>query len=48
MILITKYVYTNEFKNQIIMNDKYRIRPIPARLFKDVDSDAILKAFKRM
>lgn len=46
MILITKYVYTNEFKNQIIMNDKYRIRPIPACLFKDVDSDAILKAFK--
>lgn len=46
MILITKYVYTNEFKNQIIMNDKYRIRPIPAGLFKDDDSNAILRAFK--
>ena len=46
MILITKYVYTNEFKNQIKMNDKDRIRPIPAGLFRDVDGDAILRASK--
>lgn len=33
-------------RNTNNMNDKDRIRPIPAGLFRDVDGDAILRAFK--